>query len=57
MLLFIRTVFIVIERVAESSVLVQFRVHPDCTAMVFAALTPNFTYLYNVTVVDEGNYD
>jgi hypothetical protein len=41
-----------IERVAESSVLVRFRVHPDCTEMVFAALTPDFTYLYNVTVVD-----
>ena len=39
-----------IESVAESSVLVQLRVHPDCAEMVLAAVTPDFTYLYNDTV-------
>ena len=36
--------------VAESSALVQLRVHPACAEMVLAAVTPDFTYLYNVTV-------
>ena len=47
------------ESVTESSVLVQFLVHPACTQMVHAAITPDFSYLYNVTVVeisDYGNY-
>ena len=47
------------ESVAESSVLVQFLVHPACTQMVHAAVTPDFSYLYNVAVVevsDNGNY-
>ena len=46
------------ESVAESSVLVQFLVHPACAQMVHAAITPDFSYLYNVTVVevsDNGN--
>ena len=47
------------ESVTESSVLVQFLVHPACAQMVHAAITPDFSYLYNVTVVevsDNGNY-
>ena len=47
-----------VESVAESSVLVQFLVHPACKEMVYAALTPDLTYLYNATVVelsDNGN--
>ena len=46
------------ESVTESSVLVQFLVHPACAQMVHAAITPDFSYLYNVTVVevsDNGN--
>ena len=46
------------ESVAESSVLVQFLVHPACAQMVHAAITPDFSYLYNVIVVevsDNGN--
>jgi serine/threonine protein kinase len=39
-----------IESVAESSVLVQLRVHPDCAEVFLAAVTPDFTYLYNFTV-------
>ena len=38
------------ENVAESSVLVQFLLHPACAEMVYAAITPDFAYLYNVTV-------
>ena len=46
------------ESVTESSVLVQFLVHPACAQMVHATITPDFSYLYNVTVVevsDNGN--
>ena len=46
------------ETMAESSVLVQFLVHPACAQMVHDAITPDFSYLYNVTVVevsDNGN--
>ena len=46
------------ESVTESSVLVQFLVHPACAQMVYAAITPDFSYLYHVTVVevsDNGN--
>ena len=46
------------ESVAESSVLVQFLVHLACAQMVHATITPDFSYLYNVTVVeisDNGN--
>ena len=46
------------ESVAESSVLVQFLVHPAGVQMVHAAITPDFSYLYNVTVMevsDNGN--
>ena len=46
------------ESVTESSVLVQFLVHPACAQMVLATITPDFSYLYNVTVVevsDNGN--
>ena len=40
------------ESVTESSVLVQFLVHPACARMVHAAVTPDFSYLYNVTVME-----
>ena len=42
------------ESVTESSVLVQFLVHPACAQMVHAAITPDFSYLYNVTVVEKS---
>ena len=45
--------------VLESSVVVQFLVHPACIQMVYdAILSPDFTYFYDVTVVevsDNGN--
>ena len=47
------------ESIAESSVFVQFLVHPTCAEMVYAAITPCFTYLYNATIVEvpcNGNY-
>ena len=37
-----------IESIAESSVLVVLRVHSACTKQVYAAMTPDFTYLYNL---------
>ena len=37
-----------IESVAESSVLVVLCVHSACTKQVYAAMTPDFTYLYNL---------
>ncbi|CAI8038471.1 hypothetical protein GBAR_LOCUS21449 [Geodia barretti] len=46
------------ESVAKGSVVVQLRVHPDCSQMVFDAITNN-TYQTDVTVVkisDNGTY-
>ena len=40
------------ESVTESSVLVQFLVHPACAQMVHATVTPDFSSLHNVTLVE-----
>ena len=50
-----RSYGIYMESVAESSVLVQFLVHPACVQMIYDAITPDFAYLYNVTVVEVSN--
>ena len=41
-----------VESFAESSVLVMLRVHPACAPQMYAAMTPDFTYLYNLLDVE-----
>ena len=48
-----------VESFAESSVLVVLRVHPACAQQVYAAMTPDLTYLYNlldVKLLENGKY-
>ena len=48
-----------VESLAESSVLVVLRVHPACARQLYAAMTPDFTYLYNlmdVKLLENGKH-